>query len=359
MWENIIGRHIRRTSRNLFLTACGAICVVALLAFPYARYWRNVFAGPLDASPEMLLGVQEPDSLDRYYVRLSGVKATDLGLQDVNQEVDKSTGEVTSETVEATYFIIPMSGRILLVKSPTPTAQAEYTGALVNIPEGTRNRIAKEMQKDNQNFSDVFLPFMLDANDFTSWGYGALAASALLIIGAVFLMMKAARRASDPASSPIVKSLARYGDRPEGTAAEIDADVAQSGFKPPTYASWLPGKGSLTISNSWILKPELFDLKIINLKDLFWVYEKVTTHRMYFVVPISKRSSAILRDRYGSVVECAAGHSRVLEILSEIDLRAPWVVVGYTKEREQLYKTQLSEFAKVVDDRRAGMKTSG
>jgi hypothetical protein len=329
-----------------------------MLAFPYVRYWRNFFAGPLDASPEVILGVKEPDSLNRYYVRLSGVKATDLGLQDVDQEVDKSTGAVTSETIEATYFIVPMGGRILLVKSPTPTKQTEYKGALVNIPEDTRNRIAKEMEKDNQNFSDVFLPFMLDASDFTSWGYGALAASALLIVGAVFLMVKSARRTRDPASSPIVKSLARYGDQPETVAAEIDADVAQHGFKPPTYASWLPGKGSLTISNSWILKPELFDLKIMNLKDLLWIYEKVTTRRMYFVVPISKRSSVILRDRYGSAVECATGHSRVLQILSEIDLRAPWVVVGYTKEREQLYKAQLSEFAKVVDERRVGLKNA-
>src|ERR1017187_3658441 len=112
MWENIIGRHIRRTNRNLLLTACGALCVVAILAVPYMRYWRNFFAGPLDATPEMLVNVQESDSLERYYVRLSGAGAIDSGLQDVEQETDQSTGAVKSETVEATYFAVPLGKRM-------------------------------------------------------------------------------------------------------------------------------------------------------------------------------------------------------------------------------------------------------
>lgn len=350
MWENIIGRHIRRTSRNLALTACGALCVVAILTVPYMRYWRNFFAGPLDATPEMLVKVEEPDSLERYYVRLSGVAAIDSGLQDVEQETDESTGAVKSQTVNATYFIVRLGNRLLLVKSPMATAQEQYIGALVNIPENTRYNFAKELEKDNRNFSDVFLPFMLDASDFTTWGYGALATDALLIAAAVFLLLKSARRRSDPAASPIAKSLARYGDRPEVVAAEIDADVTQSGFQ--------PDQGSLTISKSWILVPETFDLKIIHLNDLLWIYEKVTTRRLYGVIPTSKSHSAILRDRYRSEISCAAGHEGVTKILSEIDLRAPWVVVGYSTERDQLYKANLPTFAKAVDERRVGSKNA-
>src|SRR5277367_757367 len=186
MWENIIGKHIRRTNRNLFLAACEALCVVAILIVPYLRYWRNFLSGPIDASPEMLSKVQEPERLDQYYVRLNGSRAIDTGLQDVEQEVDHHlhgrpglSNAVTKETLQANYFAVRVGQQFLLVKSPTAAASQEYTGALVNIPEDTRDRLAEELQKDKREFSDVFLPFMLDATDFTSWGDGALVAVAL------------------------------------------------------------------------------------------------------------------------------------------------------------------------------------
>lgn len=344
MWENVIGRHIRRINRNLILTACVALGAVAVLAIPYQRYWRNFFDGPMDATPQVLSTIHDPDAIDRYYVRVSGVDAVDSGIQDITQEVDQTTGKVTSETVKGTYFYVHIGERFLLVESPLAAAQKEYIGPLVAVPENLRNQIAEELKKDNRTWSELFLPFMLDASDFTSWGYGALITAALLIAFAVFLALKALRRTSDPASSPIAKSLSRYGDQPEVVAANIDAEVVSSGYQ--------PDQGSLTVSQSWILKREAFDLKVMNMNDLLWMYQKVLTRRLYGIVPISETRSVVLCDLHRSEISHQTSEEFVTKLLGEIAERAPWVVVGYTAEIDQMYKKNFHDFVKAVNQRK-------
>jgi len=54
MWDNIIGRHIRRTNRNLLLTNLALLAVLATVTLLNGRYLVNFLLGPFPADDAIL-----------------------------------------------------------------------------------------------------------------------------------------------------------------------------------------------------------------------------------------------------------------------------------------------------------------
>src|SRR3954465_13155572 len=72
MWQTVIGREIRRTTRNLFWT--NALILGALIAAVAATagYWYNFALGPFDLAREDLRALTSADGLTKNFVRVEG-----------------------------------------------------------------------------------------------------------------------------------------------------------------------------------------------------------------------------------------------------------------------------------------------
>jgi hypothetical protein len=343
MWDNVIGRDISRISRNLVITGTSAGLIMMALIYLNSRYLLNFLLGPESMSVDALLKIDNPDVLSRYYVHIDGIRASDTGLQSIEQTINQFGG-APSRKVLAEYFIAKLGDRLLVVQAKDSFPRTEYTGALVSyVPDEICEGLKPELDERDRKCEDILLPYSLDATGFRIWGFELIGASLLLGYLAVSTISKGLRRWHDPSASPVALALGKYGSSPELVAATIDDDFNQSGGQ--------SGWKSLRMSHSWLLKPSLFGLAVMNLDDLVWIHEKVVNRRVT-VIPSRKYYSAIICDRRGQAIEYQTKQSSVLALLQELGQRAPWVVSGYSQEVENMYKKNLRAFIAAVDARR-------
>jgi hypothetical protein len=85
--------------------------------------------------------------------------------------------------------------------------------------------------------------------------------------------------------------------------------------------------------------------------DLVWVYRKVTTHSVNFI-PVGQTSEALLYDRYGFSSKMQASKRKVESLMTHLCQQSPWIIAGYNKDLERLWKSQRGEFVAAVDERR-------
>ena len=55
MWDNLIGRQIRRSSRNLLIWNSVILIILLIAVVCTASYWVNFFLGPFDLERAALL----------------------------------------------------------------------------------------------------------------------------------------------------------------------------------------------------------------------------------------------------------------------------------------------------------------
>jgi len=101
----------------------------------------------------------------------------------------------------------------------------------------------------------------------------------------------------------------------------------------------------------WLFKKTLFGLKCFHIPDLVWLYKKVTKHSVNFI-PTGTSFAARLYDRYGYSLEVQAGQKQVESLMTMICQQSPWIVAGFGKDLERLWKSQRGAFIAAVDERR-------
>jgi len=101
----------------------------------------------------------------------------------------------------------------------------------------------------------------------------------------------------------------------------------------------------------WLFKPSILGLTCFYVPDLVWVYRKVTTHSVNFI-PVGQSSEALLYDRYGFSSTTQARKKKVELLMTHITQQSPWIVAGFSKDLEKLWKSRKGEFVAAVDERR-------
>ncbi len=101
----------------------------------------------------------------------------------------------------------------------------------------------------------------------------------------------------------------------------------------------------------WLFKKSFFGLAFFRIPDLVWVYQKVTKHSVNFI-PTGKSFAALLRDRHGYSTEIQAGREKVESLIKHIVEQSPWIVAGFSKDLENLWRSQKGAFIAAVDERR-------
>ncbi|HKE26326.1 MAG TPA: DUF6709 family protein [Bryobacteraceae bacterium] len=342
MWDNVVGRHIRRCNRNLLLLNAAILGALGLLAFWNSRYLLNCFQGPFPIKFETLSKITDPQKEAHYYVSVDNLSLVETGLQSVEKNVNKSTYEVKSEKVTATFFLAKGS-RPLIIKSTSESGAKHYAGALVPIPNDVRAYFQKELLDErHMQFDDVFAPFMLDATDFKGDAYIGLGICIPIGLLAAWNVRKAVARIQNVQNSPIYKGLNHYEQPPELAAHAIDEEFKNYKNRSPI--------SSITLLPSWLLHKSFFHFTAMHLNEIVWVYQKVT-RRSVNSIPVGKTFAIVVYDANGRVVEVDAGRgsekvaSSFVAILQKC---IPWAVFGYSDELKDRYKKSRSDFAEAV-----------
>jgi len=338
MWENFIGRQIRRANTRLLLANLITLAIVALIVFGNWRYLNNWFRGTVAITPAEVAALKSAKDLDRNFVKLDVGEIVPSGFQEVEQENGKTT------SVKADYLVTWIAGRALVLKTKPNSTNTHLEGALVEMPIDVSAALRQDLPADKQY---VLLPFMLDTVDYRDDGYWMLGIFIPIIALCVWNLMKWSQRSSNFAAHPIVQKMGgeaaviQYGQ-------QLDTEMSGGGEK----------FGAATLTANWVVVPFFFGAHLARLDDLAWVYKKVTKHSVNFV-PTGKTYEAVLWSRAGVMTSVTGKEAQVDKLLATIANRTPWVVGGFSAELDAAWKKDRAGFVAAVDQRRTNARTAG
>jgi hypothetical protein len=329
--ENIIELNIARTNRNLLVSNSVVMLFVVWLGWANMRYFDNMFHGPFPMSEKELSAVTNPSKLAHYYVSVKGEKTLYTGFQAIEQEVDRKTNEVKTESVTGTYLGLAVGDRYLLVKSPIETRAVAFIGELVPISNDGRIVIAN-VDARAPGTAARFVPAMLNVVDFTTWGYVGLVFLSVFFLLSLWNLSKAVSRSSDTDNHPIWKALAKFGN------SKMIAEQINTEFKQPDVKK----VGPAVLSHSWMLMQWMLEARPIPLADLVWIYKHKLT-RWYWFIPLGSSYGVhfYTSDKKKYQIDMP-NEKQCDELLVTMSQRAPWVFAGYSGDI-------LSQWAKGAD----------
>ncbi|MEO8607276.1 MAG: DUF6709 family protein [Chloroflexota bacterium] len=340
MGSNFINSIIRRSNLNQFIFALVVLIGVIGALVLSANYYYNLFNGPFDMSKSDLLKIDNLDDVKQYFVNLKGDDVIDTGYY-------YSTTNYGVETGQDHYAAVLFNKQFLLVQVPGDVSDTvkNYTGALKPIPSDVQSDIMDSIYHDEPSVKGHFLPFMLDTSDFRGSGYVGLVVAIIVGLICVWIIIRSLRRMGNPASHPIMRGLARFGDA-EQTTEQIEFEMNQDHPK--------VGK-NLHLTRNWLVYRTASTLSATKLSDVVWVYKHVTQRRTYGVAT-GKTFKAMIYDRYGSNIVVPGKEADVAATLESVARQSPWAQVGYTKDWEQKWKQQRAAFIAAVDQRKKEMQ---
>ncbi len=340
MTSNFVTEIVRRSNRNLLLWSFVGALIVAGAGVLSFNYYRNLFQGPFPIAKKSIITLNDLNSLSDYYVTVEGDDALDTGYQYV------STSSGGSETVDYSYIALVLNDSLLLVKSPgiaLVDPKTVYTGALVPIPADTQQEVVRDIEAEYPDLKGVFLPFMLDAGDFSTTGYIGLVIGAIVLLICLYGIFLSARRSNDPSAHPIMRGLKRFGD-PGAMANQIHAEMQGHVDK----------VGKLSFTNNWLVNATGSSLNVTRLSDVAWFYKKVTQRRVNSV-PVGKTYEALVWDRHGNYFTVQANENDVNLMLDAIGNSAPWAIGGYSDDLKTSWDKKRADFIAAVDAHRQSL----
>ncbi len=331
MWENVIGRHVRRCNRNLLIANAAVVAAVALVAAANGRYLAGWFGGPVPIRPERIAALSAAEALHSRFVEFTAGKIVSTGYQAI---MVRDGGR---QEVKADFMATLVGGRLLIVKTKPGATGTHLQGALVEVPPDVLSGLRAQLPAEERG---ALLDFMLNTADYREDGWWLVGFGLPVLALCVWNLLKWWRRTNDFALHPIVRQMG--GEQVAlQYAAELESEMAA-----PTERH---GRGIL--SRSWIVVPTLFHTGIVRLDWLVWIFKRTTTQSVYFV-PVGKTHAAVLRSRTGASIEVITKERGVEELLATVAERVPWVVAGYSAELERAWKKERTAFLAAVDGRR-------
>lgn len=341
MRSNFIYGIIRRS--NLNRTVLAAIALVAVIAVMSAarNAYVNLFTGPYEKTPQDILAISDVKNVKEYYVTINGEEAIDTGFQ----RVTKLWGII--ETGYASFIALVLEDRFLLVEiSGDPTEATEYTGALKLISPEYNREIISELEREVPELKGVFLPFMLDTSSFVFEVGSGLAVGVIVGAVALVVLLYTLFGMSDGKNHPVMRALARFGD-PEQMAESVaqEMELDHTVVQKQTH-----------LTQRWLVYRRSSALDVTRFTDIAWIYSGVTQHRTNGI-PTGKTFKAFIWDRHGKKIEIQGKkEAHVVEILDAVAKRAPWAIMGYTKDIEQIWNKDQAQILAAVDQRKQELK---
>lgn len=328
METNFISNIIRRSNRNqLILWGIGLVLVLVVIAFGLNHFY-NLLTGPYEVSKDYIMGIQDVQHLDQYYVTVTGDDTLDTGFYETSTTNGIQTGK-------AYYKTLVLDDKLLLVKTGEVDNLDTYTGALTTVPGDEQREVLDQLLNDIPDLEDSFLPFMLDATDFKGAGYAGLAATVIALVVCIWGVLRALGRIVNTERHSIWRGLQHFGE-PSSIADQIETELSSSGEK----------IGNVQLTRNWLVASKSSTLDVTQLKDIMWIYKKIVSGRG------GKRISALVYDRHGHLTTINGKEAQIDDTLRGIAQRMPWIMVGYSKEAETAWNKDRVGFIRAVDQRR-------
>jgi hypothetical protein len=336
VWDDFVSQQIRRTNRNLLILGTALLGIVAVVvAFTWRDVYNYVF-GPFPIQPDGLAAIWNPDQPKQYFLKVQGTKSYETGMQVVD------SGH--KENVRAVVIALAVGKKFLLVKTLPGDDRLEFKGALVALPPEVRTGAVEAIEQEQPERKGAFLPFMLDATGFRNWDNAVPAIFGLFFTGGgVFLVGLALSRMAAPDKHPLLAKLEKYGQL-QDVRARIDSEMRGEGGGERF--------GGLQITTNWLVHAAAYKTDVMASRDIVWAYPKITKHYTNGI-PTGKTYSAIVRDSKGQSVEISGKKDSVPKLLESLKRRMPWILVGYTKELDALWRTEKPRFFQLMERRRA------
>jgi hypothetical protein len=325
MWDNVCGRHIRRTNRRLLLAGLALGLITATLTFCARRYLYNVVFGPFPLDATALAEVSDPGERWEYFVtvRAAGVRPF---------VARGYTGG--RPTPYSTYAFLPGAGQELLLRVPAGQAGPELTGPLERLSDFERDQLLEPLRRAGSPDGRRFLAYRLDATRYFRFVgyYRAVLPLALLAGVSCGFILLAAVRTWNPNRHPLARALARFG--PPGAAAEaVEAD----GPAVRLAGAWLAPR--------WLVYPGGTRPVVFRRDDLLACCE--------FVLQGDREVHGCrLVDCQGTCLTLTGPRAEIERLCAELSARAPWLVLGTGLDTAAAWERDLKTLAEVVRQRR-------
>ncbi len=337
MWNGFIGQHIATTTRTLRRTGIALLLLALVIGLFGAKKLMNVIRGPAQLDETQLAALSSSTFVLRDYATVHGRNTITTGI--TWMEKTTRNGVVESQRTTADFMAMIVGKHILIVKAKPGVKSERYTGAIVPVPIDVKQRIVADMS--DPELEAVTLPVMLDASEEYNEDLIPLSVIVVpLLLLSFWALSIAKRRQEDPERHPICKSLSEYG--PLYTLVpQIDADAA-------TATSTI---GGATFTPNWVIYSSLTKSFAISRQEIVWVYKKRTRHSVNFI-PTGSTYALILRDARGKLLELSGSEQTVDSYLASLQGQTPWVIFGYDRKLEKLYKKQRPAFVEAVTERK-------
>lgn len=337
MNEGIVEKTVQRSNLLLLVLAVLGVIGVLVIAALNARYLYNFVKGPFPISQSEVLQLSAPQDRLQYFVTVNGEDVLDTGYQYV------TTLENGTERVDQYYLAMRLGERWMLIRSTNGELVNQYTGALITMPADEQTEIISNLESEIPALKGVFLPVLLDVNDFRKDGYWGVGLGAVVLVISIILAILALKRSNDPLSHPIMKALAVYGD-PNMVSAQLNNEMSLGSQK----------IGPATLTSSWIILSKWSELKAVRIQDVVWIYKNVVQHRTNGI-PTGKFYYAVINDMHGKTLSIQAKQAVVDEILQALVSRTPWAVKGFSSELAALWRKNREGFINEVNRRKTNV----
>jgi len=209
------------------------------------------------------------------------------------------------------------------------------------------NFIGQQIRRCNRNLLIWNIAFLFAITTFASMfdysegGWSSLLITIPMLLIAGWNLSNWKKRVQDYTRHPICKRLASFGTL-EQLIQEIETTILTN---PEEKIA------GVKVVGPWLFKSTVFGLTCFHVKDIVWVYQKVTSHSVN-LIPTGKSFAALLLDRHGYSAEILAGKDKVEALMAHICQQSPWIVAGFSKDLEKMWKSKKAEFIAAVDERR-------
>lgn len=341
MADSLIHKIVNRSNLTLLIWSVIGIFIVGGLLLLNLRYLYNFALGPFNMETKSLLQTQSASGPFQYWVNLEGKEMINTGVQYI------SKSDSGKETIEATYFVMPLGSRLLLVSvqgNQTDEAlPANVTGWLSEIGKEENEKVVQDIETSEPALKGMFLPYKLQTGNFRINGFLGIGVGLVILAASLWGLVTFFLRMANPDSHPIMQSLARFGPL-DFVVNGIDMELSM----PHTTI------GKLHLTKSWMVFEAPTKLVATRYEDVTWIY-KYFLKQKYNGITVKTTYSAKVYDRFGVCCDFIAGRKEEIanQMLEAICQRTPWAVMGYSDQLEKIWKKDRQGFLAAVEQRKA------
>lgn len=333
MEESLIFNKVRKSNRVLFLLCLAGILILFTLLAVFWRYFYNFIRGPFAITTAELSELTDPTTRTEYYVTIKADDIADTGYQRI------TTYDDGSQEIEATFPVILIGEKILLIETNQTELDASFTGALKPFSDEVKTNVLDVLIADVPELTDYFLPFMLLENNFRLPGIIGLSAGFVLFIGLMIGCLVAVRRMGSPLLPASINNLERFGAVDE-TLDNIDNEMEANQQQ----------IGDSILTQNWLISSTSSSLDAAKLSEVVWFYKQVTQNRT-LGIPTYRSNSIIVFDHQGHQLTLTSTESKTDQLFAELENRCPWAEIGHSEELESLWINDRPAFLEKVSQR--------